>query len=279
MKVKKIRAGSFSGALSYDNQLFIWGKGSFGEFRQPHRVRHGDGITIHDFRISNGGLAVFQTHNGQLYTWGDNKYGQLGHGDHEPRLSPTPVNALSTKRVTSFAIGHSFVIALGANIDQGGPKRSPSKSRWKNRRESQKRLHSANPIARAGANKGFAQMSNSLNRSMNLQAMNQSSHSPLRDRGRSSPNRSDYRLGGTQKMVDPPPSIMKHQATDYNRRSGSPLRVSMNRDTNTSYLLRDRSSPVRKTPSPFKSSFERHPLRESPKRASTTIGDSTQLLR
>ena len=52
----------------------------------------------------------------------------------------------------------------------------------------------------------------------------------------------------------------------------------MNSDTNTSYLLRDRGSPVRRTPSPFKSSLERQPLRESPKRASTTIGDSTQLL-
>lgn len=39
MKMAKVRAGPFSASLSIDNQLYIWGSGSFGEFFTPHRVK------------------------------------------------------------------------------------------------------------------------------------------------------------------------------------------------------------------------------------------------
>lgn len=34
------------------------------------------------------------SNGGALYSWGENKYGQLGHGDHEHRISPTEIKAL-----------------------------------------------------------------------------------------------------------------------------------------------------------------------------------------
>lgn len=89
----KIRAGSFSAALSEDNELFIWGKSAFGEFILPHRVRSVSDMYIQDFNVSTGGMIIILS-NGSLYSWGDNKYGQLGLGDHESRISPTEIKAL-----------------------------------------------------------------------------------------------------------------------------------------------------------------------------------------
>jgi len=61
--------------------LFVWGKSVFGEFFQPHRVKSAGLLDIQDFDISKGGMAAILTKSGFLYTWGDNKNGQLGHGD------------------------------------------------------------------------------------------------------------------------------------------------------------------------------------------------------
>jgi hypothetical protein len=45
----RIRAGSFSAALSADQQLFVWGRGIFGEFYTPHRVKSVNKLDILDF--------------------------------------------------------------------------------------------------------------------------------------------------------------------------------------------------------------------------------------
>lgn len=44
-----IRAGSFSGALSEDQELFLWGRGIFGEFYTPHRVKSVNKLDAIDF--------------------------------------------------------------------------------------------------------------------------------------------------------------------------------------------------------------------------------------
>lgn len=48
-KIVKVRAGSFSAALSQDQQLYIWGKGTFGNFYRPHRVKFFQTQIIEDF--------------------------------------------------------------------------------------------------------------------------------------------------------------------------------------------------------------------------------------
>jgi len=38
-KISKVRAGSFSAVLSSDNQLYVWGEGSFGFFYSPYQIK------------------------------------------------------------------------------------------------------------------------------------------------------------------------------------------------------------------------------------------------
>lgn len=47
--VTKIRAGGFNAALSSENQLYVWGRGKFGDFFTPHRVKFFENYTIKDF--------------------------------------------------------------------------------------------------------------------------------------------------------------------------------------------------------------------------------------
>jgi alpha-tubulin suppressor-like RCC1 family protein len=44
-----IRAGSFSAALSNENQFYVWGKGVFGDFFTPCRVKSFNELNIRDF--------------------------------------------------------------------------------------------------------------------------------------------------------------------------------------------------------------------------------------
>jgi len=33
--INKVIAGSFSGSITYDGQLYVWGSGEFGQFKTP----------------------------------------------------------------------------------------------------------------------------------------------------------------------------------------------------------------------------------------------------
>ena len=71
----QVRAGTFSAALSADQQLFVWGRGVFGEFYTPHRVKSVNKLDILDFQLSKGGAALILTREGSVYTWGNNEFG------------------------------------------------------------------------------------------------------------------------------------------------------------------------------------------------------------
>lgn len=75
VKMVKIRAGSFSAALSAEGLLYVWGEGAFGKFHSPHCVKSEKIIEIIDFKVSREGLAALLTQSGKLYTWGSNDIG------------------------------------------------------------------------------------------------------------------------------------------------------------------------------------------------------------
>jgi alpha-tubulin suppressor-like RCC1 family protein len=53
------------------------------------------------------------TDTGELFTWGQNSAGQLGHADFEKKPSPTPVGGLLAKRrVGQMACGYEHMIVL-----------------------------------------------------------------------------------------------------------------------------------------------------------------------
>lgn len=123
----KVRAGSFSAALSSDQQLFVWGRGVFGEFYTPHRVKSVNKLDMLDFQLSKGGIALILTRHGTVYSWGANDFGQLGHGDYKTRATPERIDALDGKRVTQLAVGHEFVVALGLTMPQREYEKAASK--------------------------------------------------------------------------------------------------------------------------------------------------------
>jgi alpha-tubulin suppressor-like RCC1 family protein len=112
-KIIEIRSGSFTAALSTENQLYVWGRGVFGDFHTPHRVKSFKNHLISDFQISNFGFAIVLTKLGAVYSWGSNNYGQLGLSDQEIREKPQKVALLENKKVEQISVGGGFVIALG----------------------------------------------------------------------------------------------------------------------------------------------------------------------
>ena len=56
------------------------------------------------------------TKQGELYSWGENQYGQLGLGDCEQRRAPHKIEYIGEKVVKDVQLGHGYVMALGADI-------------------------------------------------------------------------------------------------------------------------------------------------------------------
>ena len=48
-KIKQVRSGGFTAALSDEDQLYVWGCGAFGDFFTPHRVKSFKNHQIMDF--------------------------------------------------------------------------------------------------------------------------------------------------------------------------------------------------------------------------------------
>ena len=47
-KIRMIRAGSLSAAVTFDDQVSIWGYGIFGNFDIPHRVKSASALDVID---------------------------------------------------------------------------------------------------------------------------------------------------------------------------------------------------------------------------------------
>ena len=47
-----------------------------------------------------GSMGVAVDKKGLVWSWGENKAGELGVGDAEPRIHPFPITTLSGKSVT-----------------------------------------------------------------------------------------------------------------------------------------------------------------------------------
>ena len=56
--------------------------------------------------------TVALTGTGQVWTWGGNRYGQLGDGTTAIRFAPRPVELAGSAPVASIAVGQDHVLAL-----------------------------------------------------------------------------------------------------------------------------------------------------------------------
>lgn len=60
---------------------------------------------------------MFVDKKGNLYSWGDNNWGQLGLGDRKNRSTPTLVNYNNNVKISSIAVGgyHSLAVDYHGN--------------------------------------------------------------------------------------------------------------------------------------------------------------------
>ncbi|KYN32781.1 RCC1 and BTB domain-containing protein 1 [Trachymyrmex septentrionalis] len=87
----------------------------------PKKVEALCGKDIKTFAYNNGPNVLALTKEGEVYSWGRNKYGELGNGTHDQIVTPTLVNISNlegspgTKRVVDIACGSSHSVALTEN--------------------------------------------------------------------------------------------------------------------------------------------------------------------
>jgi alpha-tubulin suppressor-like RCC1 family protein len=82
-RITKVVAGRTSAALNDKGAVYVWG----GEYLVPNALNEIEG-TIVDIELGGNFAGAIDT-EGDLYTWGENKSGELGTGDYKARVRPT----------------------------------------------------------------------------------------------------------------------------------------------------------------------------------------------
>jgi alpha-tubulin suppressor-like RCC1 family protein len=62
--------------------------------------------------VCGGWHTVGLTKKGVVFTWGDNQFGQLGHGDNNQRIAPTEVAGLDGLFIISISCGEWHTAVL-----------------------------------------------------------------------------------------------------------------------------------------------------------------------
>ena len=97
----------------------MWGRGVFGEYPFPQKLMTVSNAVVDVSLGRNVNVAVDE--KGLAWSWGENKEGELGVGDCEPRVHPFPVLSLKGKSVAAVFCGDSFVVALGSKVKKEVP--------------------------------------------------------------------------------------------------------------------------------------------------------------
>ena len=101
--VDVVAGGWHSLALTSDGDIYSWGWNQVSQcghssdqlstvIREPYPVDLGSGENPVSKIGAGARHSVAILKNGEVYSWGWNKYGQLGHGDNADKSTPTRVN-------------------------------------------------------------------------------------------------------------------------------------------------------------------------------------------
>jgi len=119
--------GSHSAALTSTGRLFTWGINSEGQLGDDSMVDHHKPMDItsqlglsNDEKIENVSLgwdfSIAYTSEGRIFTWGRNRYGQLGDGSTDDRYAPVDVTEqfelLDSEEIVSLSAGRSAAYAI-----------------------------------------------------------------------------------------------------------------------------------------------------------------------
>ena len=120
--LRQLECGSHhTAAISSVGQLYTWGAGSFGQL--GHGERRAEAVprlvvglaALEVTRVACGGHTCVLTAHGEMFTFGNGKHGQLGHGHCRVEASPRSVQALRDTRVLGIACGDFHSLALTAD--------------------------------------------------------------------------------------------------------------------------------------------------------------------
>ncbi|RDX74543.1 Ultraviolet-B receptor UVR8, partial [Mucuna pruriens] len=119
IRIKMVAAGAeHSVAITGDGNLYGWGWGRYGNLGLGDRNDRllPEKVTVNGDKIAMVACGwrhtICVSSNGELYTNGWGKYGQLGHGDFEDHLVPSKVEALSDKFISQVSGGWRHSMAL-----------------------------------------------------------------------------------------------------------------------------------------------------------------------
>ena len=123
--VKSLHLGNETGAVVTSiGEVFTWG--SSEALGHGNRLPQVYPLRVHQFRgriITSASLgdshAGAVSEDGRLYTWGNGRYGRLGHNNHEEtELRPKFVFSFSNMRVNSVSCGH-YVTFVVTSVPKG----------------------------------------------------------------------------------------------------------------------------------------------------------------
>ena len=104
---------SFLSELNLTSICLISNQSTSRDRYEPTLLDPNTGDKLEWIQIECGGsYTVGLTKNGEVYAWGSNGSGQLGHGDNEPRTIPTKVESLDGRVITKISCGESHTAAL-----------------------------------------------------------------------------------------------------------------------------------------------------------------------
>ena len=125
--IKQVSLGRYhSAALDTNGKLYTWGVNTTGSLGHdvtfaglgwtdvPTLVSDLSNVVIKQVSLGKKHSAAIDA-NGNLYTWGYNGYGQLGHGNNTNLSVPTLVSDLSNVVIVQVTLEHQHSAAVDAN--------------------------------------------------------------------------------------------------------------------------------------------------------------------
>ncbi|XP_068831531.1 E3 ISG15--protein ligase HERC5 isoform X3 [Capricornis sumatraensis] len=120
----QISAGeAHSMALSMSGNVYSWGRNDCGQLGLGHTYNKDSPSCIEalddqkvEFLACGGSHTALLTKSGLVFTFGDGKYGQLGHNSTQNELRPCLVAGLVGNRVTQIACGRQHTLAYVSDV-------------------------------------------------------------------------------------------------------------------------------------------------------------------